>query len=229
LLCLSLAARILHRSAAIAGLTVANFQTPERRADLKSIFASRRKGRMLITPLEAGQLISLVRATAKLGGSMAEFGVARGGSARLIANADPSRRLHLFDTFAGLPIPQERDVAWRFGKFQAGQFACSLDDVRSYLGGNLNLAFYPGLFPASAAGCEDLRFSFVHVDVDLYESSRAALEFFWPRMLPGGVLLFHDYVTCAGPHRAIEEFFHRRREVVMELSGDQAAITRLDS
>ena len=44
---------------------------------------------MLITPLEAGQLLSLVRSTSKLGGSMAELGVFRGGSARLIAKLNP--------------------------------------------------------------------------------------------------------------------------------------------
>jgi hypothetical protein len=47
-------------------------------------------------------------------------------------------------------------------------------------------------------------------------------------MLPGGVLLSHDYVTCAGPHRAIAEFFADRAEVVIELPGDQAAIAKLN-
>lgn len=225
---LTLAARILHRSAALAGLTVANYQTPERRKDLSRIFESRRDGRMLITPLEAGQLISLVRSTSKLGGCMAEFGVSRGGSARLMADSDPSRPLHLFDTFAGLPAPGDRDTAWRFGDFHAGQFACSLDNVRGYLGERPNLHFHPGLFPASASGVEHLRFSFVHVDVDLYESSLSALQFFWPRMLAGGVLLSHDYLTCAGPNRAITVFFADRPEVVIELPGDQAAITKLN-
>jgi O-methyltransferase len=225
---LSLAARILHRSAAVAGLTVANYQTPERRRDLSHIFECRRDGRMLITPLEAGQLISLVRSTSKLGGCMAEFGVSRGGSARLIADSDPSRPLHLFDTFAGLPAPGDGDADRRFGDFKAGQFACPLDEVLEYLGGRENLHFHQGLFPASTAGLEQLRFSFVHVDVDLYESSSAALEFFWPRMLPGGVLLSHDYLTCTGPRRAIAEFFSNRAEVVIELPGDQAAIARLN-
>jgi len=227
-LSLSLAARALHRAAAVAGLTVANYRTSGRRGDLRRIFQSRRHGRMLIPPLEAGQLLSLVRSTSKLGGSMAELGVFRGGSARLIAESDASRPLHLFDTFAGLPTPAAGDTALGAGNFQAGQFACSLDDVRAYLGVRPNLHFHQGLFPASAAGCEDLRFSFVHVDVDLYDSSRAALEFFWPRMIPGGVLLSHDYLTCAGPHRAISEFFANRQEVVIELPGDQAVIAKLN-
>lgn len=145
----------------------------------------------------------------------------------LILECDSSRPLHLFDTFAGLPEPGDGDTAWRFGKFKAGEFACSLENVRSYLGDRPQIQFHQGFFPSSATGFENLRFSFVHVDVDLYESCRSALEFFWPRMLPGGVFLSHDYLTCAGPKRAIDQFFENRTETVLALPGDQAAIVKL--
>ncbi len=50
------------------------------------------------------------------------------------------------------------------------------------------------------------RFSFVHLDVDLYESTLAGLEYFYPRLIPGGVILSHDYSILAGVKKAFEDF-----------------------
>jgi hypothetical protein len=49
-----------------------------------------------------------------------------------------------------------------------------------------------GFFPETAAGVED-RFCFVNLDFDLYDPILAGLEFFYPRMTEGGVILVHDY------------------------------------
>jgi O-methyltransferase len=48
----------------------------------------------------------------------------------------------------------------------------------------------------------------VHVDVDLYEPTRACLEYFYPRMAAGGIILCDDYGTPAfpGARRAWLEF-----------------------
>ncbi len=86
---------------------------------------------------------------------------------------------------------------------------------------------YPGLFPDSAGASSDCRFSFVHLDVDLYESTRAALEFFYPRMNPGGMILSHDYVIADGVRNAFDEFFEPKAETVLELSGNQCLVVRL--
>lgn len=47
--------------------------------------------------------LSSVRNTAKLGGAIAELGTFQGASAKLIAETDSTRLIHLFDTFEGLP------------------------------------------------------------------------------------------------------------------------------
>lgn len=65
-----------------------------------------------------------------------------------------------------------------------------------------------GWIPDSLAGYEKLEPRFVHLDLDLYAPTKAALEFFWPRLVPGGVLLFHDY-GCSlfpGVKKAADEF-----------------------
>jgi hypothetical protein len=69
----------------------------------------------------------------------------------------------------------------------------------------LHRGWIPERFPDVA----DERFSFVHVDVDLYEPHRDAIEFFWPRLTQGGVMVFDDYGSayCPGARRAVDEAF----------------------
>ena len=72
------------------------------------------------------------------------------------------------------------------------------------------------------------RFSFVHLDMDYYDGTLAALEFFWPRMVKGGVILTHDYGSFPAPTKAFDEFFRSRSEPVIELSGIQALAMKAD-
>ncbi|MGH2509976.1 MAG: TylF/MycF/NovP-related O-methyltransferase, partial [Ktedonobacteraceae bacterium] len=148
-------------------------------------------------------------------------------SARLIRDADPRRELHLFDTFEGLPEPDDTDAEFRMGKFEKGQFSCSLQSVRNYVGNEANVHFHRGLFPSSAECVVGEKFSFVHSDVDLYESTRSVLEFFYPRMIPGGVIVSHDYFSCQGPRKAFDEFFSGLPEPLIELPGDQIMAVKL--
>jgi hypothetical protein len=151
-----------------------------------------------------GVLVECLRATTHLPGEQAEVGVFRGGTAEVISRLMPEKRLHLFDTFAGQP---EDDVHPR-GLHKKGDFLTSLALVRKNLQGR-NVVFHPGYFPDTTAGLEDLRFSFVHVDCDLYQGCKAAIVFFWPRMVPKGIMVFHDYrwKCCPGIEQAVHEAF----------------------
>jgi len=171
---------------------------------------------------EAYMVRSAVIATAKIEGDIAEVGVFRGGTARVICEAKGDRQLHLFDTFEGLPEPGQTDSA-----FQKGQYACSLESVREYLNGFSNVHFYKGFFPATGAAVKDRRFSFLHLDVDLYDSTFQALEFFYPRMPPGAIVVSHDYVEFPGVRNAFDEFFEHRPEPVVELTGNQCLVTKI--
>ena len=158
----------LHNAAAALGWGLASYWAPTRVGTMRTVRELKRRRDMSITPLEAIQLFSLVRATAKLGGCMAEVGVYQGGTARLIREADTSRPLHLFDTFEGLPDPGATDTAPPWGRFRKGQFAYPLENVRKYLGDCDKVHFHQGVFPATGEAVKDERFSFVHSDVDLY-------------------------------------------------------------
>jgi hypothetical protein len=218
---------LLQRSAAAAGFGLASYRPSTRRTDFARVRALRKQRSSLMTPLESVQLLNAVRATTKIGGSMAEVGVFQGVSARLIREADSTRPLHLFDTFAGLPATDADDTSHGYGPFSAGDFACSLASVRAYLSDLTSVTFHQGIFPETGSDVQDERFSFVHLDVDLYRSSLESLEWFHQRMLPGGIILTHDYGTCAGPRHAWTEFFRDKSEPVIELPGDQAVIVKL--
>ena len=61
----------------------------------------------------------------------------------------------------------------------------------------------------------DKRFCFVSIDVDLYKTTMAAWEFFYPRMVKGGVIAIYDdydYPTCPGVTKATDEFLRNKLE-----------------
>ena len=183
----------------------------------------RERTAMLLTDTEAWGIYASAKRTARVPGDIAELGVFRGGSARLICEVKGDRALHLFDTFAGLPSSGDSDT-----RFQGGSFASSLDPVRSYLNHFPNVHFHVGLFPASAAGLDDLRFSFVHLDADLYASTLAGIQWFYPRLNRGGILISHDYYGSAdGAGKALHEYLADKPECFLELSGTQVAIVKL--
>ena len=198
------------------------YKTLHRRTWMDKVSAIKQERTFLLNHCEACQLISAVTATEKLGGEMAELGVASGASAKLISEYAPSRTLHLFDTFEGLPDVTEVDSP----HFARGQFSSRVADVREYLGGR-NVRFYKGLFPATAEPVKDRLFSFVHLDADLYESTIAGLQFFYPRMCPGAILICHDYLTSEGVNAAFREFFAANLEPVIELTGYQCMVVKV--
>jgi hypothetical protein len=83
-----------------------------------------------------------------------------------------------------------------------------------------------GYFPETADCVLHEKFSYVHVDVDLYESTYAALTFFYPRLLPGGRIIAHDYSQSEGVWRAVDEFLADKSESVEGMGTTQAVITK---
>ena len=198
------------------------YDTLHRKEWMDKVSAVKQKRCLLLNHCEACQLISAVVATAKLGGDIAELGVAYGASANLISEYAAGRTLHLFDTFDGLPAPADIDSS----KFQCGQFQSRLEEVQEYLNGR-NVRFHKGLFPGTAEPVKDKVFSFVHLDADLYEGTITGLKFFYPRMLPGAILICHDYLTSTGVNAAFKEFFADKPEPVVELTGYQCMIVKI--
>lgn len=126
---------------------------------------TRSRTELLLSDPAALQLTVSARAARALPGAFAEAGVFKGGSARLICAEKGDAELHLFDVFETLQNSNGTDgddVRAHFGQTYGAQ-----DEVRKLLHGYPNLHFHVGLFPQTTRGLENLRFNFVHIDLDL--------------------------------------------------------------
>lgn len=140
-------------------------------------------------------------------GEMAELGVYKGNSAAMLAHFAKqfNRRLILFDTFSGF---DQRDLVGTDQKKDIEFIDTSLDQVRALVGDKA-ATFVQGRFPESIPpSLFDASFAVVHVDCDLYEPAKTALEFFYPRLSPGGLLIIHDYANPYWPgiKSAVDEY-----------------------
>lgn len=154
-----------------------------------------------------------------LRGDFVELGVYKGSTATLLASY--ARRLgvtaYLLDTFEGF---SQRDLIGIDEWAKQGAFNdTSLDAVRKLVGEH-NVKFIKGFFPETAGELpEDGEYCFVHIDCDLYAPVRAALEYFYPRLVAGGFLIVHDYSSLCwdGAEKAVDEFFADKPECPLPL------------
>jgi len=175
----------------------------------------------LLKPSEIFLVYSLALAQRKLDGDYSEVGVYRGSSAKMICEAKRDKPLYLFDTFEGLPEVEKVDVL-----FSKNLFSVNLDSVRRRLAKYKNVYIFKGLFPETAFVIENKRFAFVHLDVDIYSSTKNCLGFFYDRMVKGGVILSHDYSQAKGVKKAFDEFFENKIEEIIELPMSQCMIIK---
>ncbi len=179
--------------------------------------------RSLLSAFEQYLIYSTARGQSKMSGAMAEVGVFRGGSAKLICEVKGDKPLHLFDTYEGLPPSCEADR----GIHREHQYTCGLEEIQRYLSDYDNLHFHKGIFPHSAADVPEQTYCFVHFDVDLYEGTRGCLEYFYPRMQRGGIMISHDYSILAGVEKAFHEFFEGKPEEIIDQPTTQCMIVKL--
>jgi hypothetical protein len=147
-------------------------------------------------------------------GDLAEVGVYRGNTARILAEAARSsdRRLYLFDTFEGF---DHRDLHGADRGGVRGHFGdTSLEEVKAFVGID-RVEYIVGRFPDSLAPQRlPQQFSVVHLDCDLHDPMLAGLDFFYPRLSSGGLLILHDYSSghWAGGSQAIDGFMADKPE-----------------
>lgn len=148
-----------------------------------------------------------------LDGDIAEVGVSVGNTAETICKNKGIRTLHLFDTFEGHPADYITKYDW--GQ-SPGRHKADIDEVKKRLN-YPNVYFYKGIFPQTSEPIKDKRFCFVHLDTDLYKSTYEALEFFVPRMVSGGVIMFDDTSGIPSVFLAIEDFCITNKDLMDNL------------
>lgn len=149
-------------------------------------------------------------------GSVAEVGVWRGDYAKYINAFFPDRTLYLFDTFSwydsrDIEADQKEGIAGTLLSNKDIFRDTSVEYVQSVLPHPEKAVFKVGYFPDTAQDIDD-KFVFVNLDVNLYTTTLAALEYFYPKMQKGGVILCHDYFSWdvdPGSSIAINEFANK--------------------
>jgi hypothetical protein len=175
-----------------------------------------------------------LRRLVNVSGEAAEIGCFRGLSAYVACSTLQSLGrtipFHIFDSFEGLSKQSQidRSPLRPSSKRGGNDFVCSEEETRENLKEFSFVKFYKGWIPNRFPEVASVSFSYVHIDVDLYEPTLASIGFFWPRMNAGGVLILDDYGTLyfPGARKALDEYFSSRSDVsiVETTSGSAAAI-----
>jgi O-methyltransferase len=182
----------------------------------------------LVSREAAWTLYTLARQAVQIKGDFFEAGVYRGGTARLfyhiMREAPGYPHLHLFDTFAGMPATDKvKDL-----HHEKDFMDTSLEAVSAFVGKDKEglVCYYKGLIPQTFTGLENATFAFAHIDVDIYQSIMDCCEYVYPRMNPGGFIVFDDYgvPSCPGARAAVDAFFAGKPEIPLVLHTGQAVV-----
>jgi hypothetical protein len=141
-----------------------------------------------------------------LPGSILEFGVFKGGTIRYIARQRPDRKIHGFDSFEGLP------VAWAGTGHDRGAFHAGGKPPKVPANVRLHRGFFDQSLPAWERENQD-PITLLHVDCDLYQSTRTIFDVLERRLLPGLVIVFDEYFGYhgwqQGECKAFQEFIEK--------------------
>ena len=196
--------------------------------------------RSLLDKKRAYILYKFAISCSSLPGDYAELGTYRGAGVSIMkkglqSNKPPradaaevlvwNKNIWAFDTFEGLPeTDASNDPYWKKGDMDE----TSLDDIKEFLSDSC-FKIVPGLFPKSTSNIPDnLIFSLVHIDADIYQSTVDGCEYFYDKIVPGGILLFDDYgfLSCPGVKTAVDAFFESKPETPIYLPSGQCFIIK---
>jgi hypothetical protein len=164
-----------------------------------------------------GFLVDQTQYVKDLPGAAVEIGVYKGGSLTRIAGQlnDRNKKVYGIDTFTGMPEPSEYDLHKK-GDFNDITFQDIKEWFRSHFP---NVVLIRGFFPQVANQIPENEFCFIHVDVDIYSSVMDCCNYFYPRLVTGGIMIFDDYgfPTTPGAKRAIDRYFEHREDCIKKV------------
>jgi O-methyltransferase len=191
--------------------------------------------RTLVDCYRCYELWQLVAEAAKLQeGDLLEVGVWRGGTGALIASKcqflGVQNTVYLCDTFRGVVKTGEQDPAYR-----DGEHADTTKEAVLELCNHLALdrvQVLEGIFPDdSGMLLSERHFRFCHVDVDVYASARDIANWIWPRLVPGGIIVYDDYGfhNCSGITQFVNEERRKLDRIVIHNLNGHGVVIKLPS
>lgn len=163
------------------------------------------------TMLQAITILRLVADTSDVPGDICEFGVNAGHTARLMASAS-KKKIWLYDSGRGVPqpMPIDGDYLERGAMPAAAHYVYAAFDEYQMAKPTFVEDWFCNVGPDRLPE----RIAFAHIDADLYQSTLDAVRLVYPRLSPGGIMLFHDWDTphLPGVTAAIKEFMADKPE-----------------
>jgi O-methyltransferase len=183
-------------------------------------------------PPNVNILIALINRTLPIEGDVAECGVFRGASlvpmAIQLQQLAPGKHLLGFDSFQGvddsilfdLSLGAPPEYYKRVGAFD--ETSRSMVEAKLRRFDCDNAALVPGYFRDSLFTYADRRFCFAHFDLGIYQACKECLEFFYPRMNSGGIILINSYNDPPWPgcNQAVDEFLRGKPEELQLIEMD---------
>ncbi len=159
-------------------------------------------------------IFKLLDLTRDVKGHVAECGVFRGHSLLPIGlylrQENALKKIYGFDSFEG--FNEEVQIDLDLGQeISEGAFnSTSFNYVENLIKGfklTDEVIIFQGYFEDTLSNVQDKNFSFVHLDCDLYSSYKTCLEFFYPRISKGGIILIDEYNDPPWPgcNKAVDE------------------------
>jgi predicted O-methyltransferase YrrM len=174
----------------------------------------------MLSPERLTNLERSVRAVVRDGipGDVVECGTCEGGSAAIMAlwlrRLNSGKKIHVFDTFAGLPPPTPNDPDYSRAIRYVGKCRGELEQVRDVferLGVIDRAVFIKGLFQDTFPSYEFPPIAMLHLDADWYDSTMFCLQHLWDWVGPGGIIQIDDYGAWEGCHKAVDDFLAARK------------------
>lgn len=172
-------------------------------------------------------------------GCVVECGVWRGGMIAGISRIfGDSRKYILFDSFEGLPDAQEIDgksaINWQANK-EAPDYFDNCFAEKDWVMEALNLSkisnyeLVEGWFNKTIPGYSfDDKIAILHLDGDWYDSTKICLDYLFPKVNTGGLILIDDYLIWDGCSRAVHDFLseNKRPEKINLYNGNTIFIVK---
>ncbi|NTW31325.1 MAG: methyltransferase [Bacteroidetes bacterium] len=161
-----------------------------------------------------------------ISGDFAELGVYKGETAHIIHTLDKSRKLHLFDTFEGFKKEDLKEETGEAASYSSKNFAdTDIKKVLANIDGGNNIIVHKGYFPDTTKDLEIIKYAFVNIDADLYNPIKEGLNYFYPLLSPGGVIIIHDYNhKWEGAVKAVNEFAAKIPENIIEVADKNGSV-----
>ena len=161
-------------------------------------------------------------------GCFVECGVAAGAQIIAMRAGAPNKLIHAFDSFQGIPYPSNKDDQYPGlkklsqeeqnalpdpGKQElktTGVTCISVEDFKQHLinsGAGLdNLEIHEGWFEETLPNNEIGPIAILRLDGDLYNSTMVCLEYLFPKVISGGVVIVDDW-QLLGCRYAVHDYF----------------------